>query len=156
MTKTTTRLSPTDVEERFEDAARTLRRLPDKRVPGYKSGWPEVVRSAADAYGWEPATTPRLSPSPQAISQMEEVFGWLAWIEGEDTKRIVWLRAEGVRWKPICWRIGISRTTAWQRWAAAMITIANQHNAGLVQPRRKQERKKVTATIDGNSPQDAA
>lgn len=88
---------------------------------------------------------PRISPSPQAISQMEEVFTWLNWIADGDDKRIVWLRAEGVRWKPICWRIGISRATAWRRWAAAMITIANQHNSSLVQPASKAKPKSMSA-----------
>ena len=126
MTKTTTRLSPTEVEDRLEDAARTLRRLPAVRVPGYISAWPPIVRSAAEAYGWENATAPRTLKNPNDM-------------------RIVWLRAEGVRWKPICWRIGISRTTAWQRWAAAMITIANRHNASLIQPSRKPSRKSMAA-----------
>lgn len=145
MSKTTTRLSPTNVEERFEEAARTLRRLPAVRVPGYISAWPAIVRSAAEAYGWEPATAPRISPSPHAISLMEETFGWLNWIADADDKRIVWLRAEGVRWKPICWRIGISRATAWRRWAAAMIIISNQHNSALVQPASKAIRKSMSA-----------
>lgn len=156
MSKTTIRLSPTEVEERFEDAARTLRRLPAVRVRGYASAWPPIVRSAAEAYGWEPASAPRLSPSPQAISLMEETFTWLSWLKEPDDARIVWLRAEGVRWKPICWRIGLSRATAWRRWAAAMITIANQHNASLVQPRRKQESKKGISPLSHKSPQDAA
>lgn len=145
MSKTTTRLSPTDVEDRLEDAARTLRRLPAVRVPGYISAWPPIVRSAVEAYGWEPATAPRISPSPQAISQMEEAFGWLNWIADADDKRIVLLRAEGVRWKPICWRVGISRATAWRRWAAAMITIANQHNSALVHSASKAKPKSMSA-----------
>lgn len=145
MSKTTTRLSPKEIEERFEDAAHTLRRLPSSRVPGYISAWPPIVRSAAEAYGWEPASAPRLSPSPQSISQMEEAFTWLAWLKEPDDARIVWLRAEGVRWKPICWRIGISRTVAWQRWAAAMINISNQHNRGLVPQATKQVRKSMSA-----------
>jgi hypothetical protein len=37
----------------------------------------------------------------RAISRMEETFTWLMWLEPDDA-RIVWLRAEGVRWKPIC------------------------------------------------------
>ena len=126
MTKTTTRLSPVEVEDRLEDAARTLRRLPAVRVPGYISAWPPIVRSAAEAYGWENATAPRTLKNPNDM-------------------RIVWLRAEGVRWKPICWQIGISRTTAWQRWAAAMITIANRHNTSLIQPSRKPSRKSMAA-----------
>ena len=105
--------------------SRTMRRLPDKRVPGYYSAWPPVVRAANEAYGYDPARLPRIAPSPGAITRMEETFTWLAWIGGDDA-RIVWLRAEGVPWKPICWRIGVTRQTAWRRWAASLITIANR------------------------------
>jgi hypothetical protein len=121
-----------DIEERFEEAAATLRRLPDARVPGYFSAWPPVILSSAEAYGYDPARMPRIAPSPQAITRMEETFTWLTWLEPDDA-RIVWLRAEGVRWKPICWRIGVSRSSAWRRWAAALILIANR----LSEPRQQ-------------------
>lgn len=156
MSRTTTRLSPTDIEARFEDAARTLRRLPAVGARGHSSAWPPIVRSAAEAYGWEPAAAPRLSPSPQAISEMEETFTWLAWLSEADDARIVWLRAEGVRWKPICWRIGLSRATAWRRWAAALITIANRHNAGLIRPKLRPGVKKSIAAFNRKSPQNTA
>ncbi len=143
---TTTMLTPTEIEERFEEAARTLRRLPGVRVPGYFSTWPAVVRAAAEAYGYENAGAPiRIAPTPQAITRMEETFTWLTWLSEADDMRIVWLRAEGVRWKPICWRVGVSRATAWRRWAAAMITIANRHNASLRQPASKPSQRIITA-----------
>jgi hypothetical protein len=43
-------------------------------------------------------------------------------------RRIIWLRAERVRWRQICIRMGCVRSTAWRRWAAALITIANHLN----------------------------
>lgn len=113
------------VEARFEEAAFTLRRLPDRRVPGYFNTWPTIVRSVYEAFGWERARMPRIAPSPEAISRMEETFTWLAWLEPDDA-RIVWLRAENVPWKPICWRVGLSRKTAWQRWVAALQTVATR------------------------------
>jgi len=139
-----TRWTPTMVEERFEEAAFTLRRLPESRVPGYFNTWPPIIRSVYEAFGWERARMPRIAPSPQAISNMEETFTWLAWLEPDDA-RIVWLRAEGVPWKPICWRIGISRQTAWRRWAAALITVSNR--LSTVQKRTKPDAalKGVTA-----------
>ncbi|MFM8745664.1 MAG: DUF6362 family protein [Aestuariivirga sp.] len=149
-------LSPNEIEDRFEEAARTLRRLPGIGVRGHASAWPPIVRAAADAYGWEAATAPRLSPSPQAISQMEETFTWLSWLREPDDARIVWLRAEGVRWKPICWRIGLSRASAWRRWAAALITIANRHNAGLIRPMLPQPGKKATPALRRKPPHKTA
>lgn len=118
-------MTPVEIENRFEEAASVLRRLPDPRPMGYFSTWPQVVRSAVEAYGWEPARSMRVPPTPQAISHMEECFAWLLWLDPDDA-RIVWLRAEGMRWKPICYRMGISRATAWRRWAAALLTISKR------------------------------
>jgi hypothetical protein len=137
-------MTPTEVEDRFEQAAATLRRLPAVRVPGYFSTWPPVVRNIHEAFGWEPARFARIPPTADAIARMEETFTWLAWLDGDDA-RIVWLRAEGVRWKPICWRIGISRATAWRRWAAALITVANRLSAPPKQTKPKGAAKTITA-----------
>jgi hypothetical protein len=60
----------------------------------------------------------------------------------------VWLRAEGVRWKPICWRVGLSRAVAWRRWVAALITITNRLNSKYLAGVKKGRKKGVTATID--------
>ena len=40
--------------------------------------------------------------------------------------RIVWLRAEGQRWRQVCYRAGVVRSTAWRRWVAALITISKK------------------------------
>lgn len=122
-------MTPNEIEDRFEEAASVLRRLPDPRPMGYFSAWPPIVRAAAEAYGWEPSRTMRVPPTPQGITRMEECFMWLLWLDSDDAK-IVWLRAEGMRWKPICYRLGISRATAWRRWAAALITVSNRLKAG--------------------------
>lgn len=138
-------MTPTEIEDRFEEAARTLRRLPSVRVRGYVSSWPPILRSYHEAFGWEPARMPHIPPTPDAISRMEETFTWLSWLEPDDA-RIVWLRAENVRWKPICWRLGISRATAWRRWAAALITVAQRvENKGNRKPASK-PRKNVSAS----------
>lgn len=116
------------VEARFEEAAFTLRRLPDTRVPGYFNTWPAVLRSVHEAFGYERARMPRIAPTPQSISRMEETFTWLAWLDPDDA-RIVWMRAEGSPWKPICWRVGLSRQHAWRRWVAALVTVSNRLSA---------------------------
>jgi hypothetical protein len=41
----------------------------------------------------------------------------------------VWRRADGMPWKWITRRLGIGRTTAWQRWSAALLKIAVRLNA---------------------------
>jgi len=130
-----TRWTPLMVEARFEEAASTLRRLPDTRVPGYFNTWPPIVRSVYEAFGWERARMPKIAPTPEAIGRMEETFTWLAWLDPDDA-RIVWMRAEGERWKPICWKVGLSRQHAWRRWVVAVCLIAMRLNGERVPKRR--------------------
>jgi Domain of unknown function (DUF6362) len=63
---------------------------------------------------------------------MDEALGWLMWLEPEE-RRLVWLRAEGVPWKRITQRLGIGRTTAWQRWTIALLKISVRLNAAAEQ-----------------------
>jgi hypothetical protein len=133
-------LTPREIEDRFEEAALTLRRLPERHRPrGYASSWPPVVHDAMQAYGYTPEAPMRIVPSAAAITRMEECFDWLLILEPEDA-RIVWLRAEGVRWRQVCYRAGVVRTTAWRRWAASLLTIAKHLNA-----KEKSGRKSVSA-----------
>lgn len=121
-------MSPNEIEDRFEEAARTLRRLPEEKPQGYFNVWPPVVRTAWEILAMEPQPL-RLLATPQAIDRMEECFDWLFWLDPEEA-RLVWLRAEGVRWKPICRRLGVSRATAWRWWAGALIKISYRLRAG--------------------------
>ena len=122
-------LTPRDIEDRFEEAAYTLRRLPEKDRPrGYGASWPPIVQEAKHAYGYTPEAPMRVIPSAAAISRMEECFDWLMLIAPEDA-RIVWLRADGMRWRQVCIRAGVVRSTAWRRWAAALLTLAKKLNS---------------------------
>ncbi|SIR09210.1 hypothetical protein SAMN05421641_12436 [Paracoccus thiocyanatus] len=129
-------ITPREIEDRLEEAALTLRRLPNppgSGARGYGRSWPEYIHEAKHAYGYEQATM-RVIPNPQEIQHMEEALAWLALIGGDseqaiiDNRRIVWMRAEGHRWKQICRAVGCVRSTAWRRWTAALITIANRLN----------------------------
>lgn len=128
----------TDIETRFEEAARTLRRLPDYKPGALKSAWPEIVQSIHTAYGYDPARIPRVAPSPKAISEMEEAFGWLLWLEPVPA-HIVWMRAEGMRWRTICTRLGLTRSNAWTIWVTALLFIANRLNRSAAAIRGKQK-----------------
>jgi hypothetical protein len=117
-------MTPTEVEERLEEAVRTLRRLPDHRPLGYFNTWPIVVRSA-----WEIACMEKrpmkVLATPESISRMEECFGWLFWLSADDA-RIVWMRAEKASFRVIAHRLGMSRMMAWRRWAAALVLISTR------------------------------
>jgi hypothetical protein len=125
------------VEERLVEAADVMRRLPDVRVPGHFNTWPPVVVEFADRVGQEPPRLRLPPPSPAAISRMEEALSWLAWLEGEDAK-LLWARASNQSWKQVCWRFGISRTTAWRRWVIALCLIAMRLNGERIPSDRSQ------------------
>lgn len=121
--------TPEIVAGRLAEAADTLRRLPAVGVQGYVSSWPPVVREFWEAFGWHDAEARPGPPTAKAIDRMDETLKWLRWLEADET-RLVWLRAEGVRWKPICARFGVGRTTAWYRWSGAVAKVAIHLNAG--------------------------
>ena len=145
-------LTPREIEDRFEEAAWTLRRLPEKDRPrGFHSAWPEVVRDPKQAYGYDEGKPMRVVPSAAAITRMEECFDWLLWLDPEDA-RIVWLRAENMRWRQVCIRAGCVRSTAWRRWVAALVTISKK-----LEKQAKSEAKKKPPATPGSRPRaDAA
>ncbi len=124
-----TRWTATLVAERFEEAADTLRRLPEQRARGYFSTWPPIIRDVAEAYGWSETRVHLGPPHPAAIDRMHEAFDWLHWLEPNDA-RIVWLRAAGERWKSICWTVGLQRSAAHSHWLYAHSLIAWRLNGG--------------------------
>jgi hypothetical protein len=109
------------VADRVAEATDTLARLPDERVRALYDLWPKVI--GAPGRHARPA-----APAPEAIDRLDEALQWLGWLEPEE-RRLVWLRAEGVPWKRITHRLGMGRTTAWQRWTTALLKISVRLNA---------------------------
>src|SRR5688572_19191189 len=129
------RWTPTLVAERLAEAADALDRLPEPKVRGFYSLWPLLPDvPSGDAARPRPA-----APAPEAIDRMDEALGWLCWLDPEE-RRLVWLRAEGLPWKRITHRLGIGRTTAWQRWTMALLKIAVRLDAADEQKRPNNER----------------
>jgi Domain of unknown function (DUF6362) len=119
--------TPDLVAERLEEAVDVLSRLPEDKVRGLYDLWPRLV---GDASGDARAA----AAAPEAIDRMDEAIGWLCWLVPEE-QRLVWLRAEGLPWKWITRRLGVGRTTAWQRWTTALLKIATRLNAAAEQDR---------------------
>jgi hypothetical protein len=115
------------VAERLAEAADVLARLPGERVRGLYDLWPKLI--GAPGRNVRPAAA-----APEAIDRMNEALGWLMWLDSEE-RRLVWLRAEGLPWKWITHRLGVGRTTAWQRWTVALLKIATRLNAAAEQNR---------------------
>jgi hypothetical protein len=102
-----------------------LARLPEERARGFYDLWPRLVG--------EPCRCLRpAAPSPEAIDRLDEALSWLLWLEPRE-RHLVWLRADGMPWKWITRRVGIGRTTAWQRWTVALLKIATRLNASAEQ-----------------------
>jgi hypothetical protein len=118
----------TDIADRFEEAANTLRRMPPVNLHGYFNTWPPIVRTIMEQMQAEKEPLRRGPPTAEAISRMEETLDWIFFLDSEDERRLVWLRAERVYWKQICWRIGCGRTKAWQMWVMALLKIVTRLN----------------------------
>ncbi len=112
------------VAERLEEAAETMQRLPmtGLKPTGHISSWPPILREFYEAYGYDDVQVRLGPPSPEAITRMDEVMEWLRWLEPNDV-RLLWLRAERVRWKLIQQRFGKARSTLAAHWKAALFQI---------------------------------
>ena len=113
-----------DMEEtrsRLAEAADALRRLSLNGIkPGaLRSGWPDVVHQAHEAYGWTAERMRPPRPSPAQITRMDEAIGWLLWLDGQERK-IVWARSMGVSWRRIEDLDGRSIRTLQNLFAAAL------------------------------------
>lgn len=129
--RTATGWTVDQVEDVLVEAAETLKRLPADKPRGYVSSMPAPVRSMHESYGWEPAKLRRPPPSPQAIDRLDAVLGWMAWLS-DDQVRVVWARASGIPWRPICVRLGCGRTKAWQVWVTALVLLKVRLNEAAV------------------------
>ena len=116
-----------DVADHFEEAFRTLRKLPQVKARGYHSAWPDIVRTSREIAAMEPQPM-RVWPSASAITRLEQTSDWVLWIE-EAERKLVWSRAARVPWKHISAEFGCDRTTAWRRWHIALTKIASRLNA---------------------------
>jgi hypothetical protein len=83
-----------DVANHFEEAFRTLRKLPTVKVQGYFSVWPEIARTWREIGAMEPKPM-RVWTSAAAITRLEQSFDWVLWIE-EAERKLVWSRAARV------------------------------------------------------------
>jgi len=101
------------VKARLREAAATLKRMKLERwdYPSQRlAWWPEVVRQASDAYGYQETHVARSAPAPAAIDRMEEALKWLLWLENGHQK-LVWGRAERLTWRQLEVADGRSRET---------------------------------------------
>ena len=111
-------MTTNQVADQLKEAAATLKRLPEERLQRLKSNWPETIPVWGD-YGDEKTRVRMGPPTPDAIDRMDEVLGWLGWLEPDESK-LAWAVACGINRKLIGSRFGIHRGTVWREWKAIM------------------------------------
>lgn len=87
-----------DIAERIEEAADTLRRVPDREREMLRAGergaaWPLMLHTADEHAAWERVPVKRPPPSKEQITRMEEVIDWLLVLARQERKyfNAVWL-----------------------------------------------------------------
>jgi hypothetical protein len=113
---------------RLEDAGRVLLALPMRgHSTALRTGHPEVVHEAIEAYGWNDARGRPAAPSAAQITRMDEALAWLALIPNtrQELRRVVGRRMlihplndrHLYSWRQIGREFGISHHTAesWHR-----------------------------------------
>ncbi len=135
---------PAMVFKRIVEASRTLRalRMAGLKPAGYTSSWPDVVIDPNDLQGCDHAKVPRLSPTPEAITRMDESLLWLRWLKPEQA-RVVWLYAEDVPRKILCARVGMSQSKAGRVREIALSVIASMLNQTQKTLQSKVDREEV-------------
>ena len=130
------------VARRLEEAADVLARLPEERVRGFYDLWPRLV--GEPVHERPPGSSGARGDRPDGRGARLAL-----WLEPEE-RRLVWLRAEGLPWKRITYRLGIGRTTAWQRWTMALLKIAIRLNAAAEQnrPNNKPLNKRAGSVLE--------
>lgn len=135
--------TPDQIEERLHEAIQTLAALPDREMRWLNSrrvAWPETLREAVDVLtqaferirqgksAFEALPPPRVTPSAEAITRMDQTLPWLTWLDA-DERRIVTLRAFQMSFTRIGWRFRVSDETARRRHRQAIEKIARKLRA---------------------------
>lgn len=97
-----------EIKDRLREAADVIRRIPKVQGPnGYQTAWPDIVRNAVEAYGYEDLKVRPPAPSNEQIDQAWEAIEWLKLLNQKDQK-MIWAWANGTAiWRLAQWH-GIS------------------------------------------------
>lgn len=109
----------------FEEAMRTMRKLPSAKLRDYFSSWPQVIYSEIEILRMDQKPM-KWRPTPESITQMEKTCAWIHFLTEVQDRKIIWLRAKRTPWKLICCEFAISRATANRKWKNAIRQITLQ------------------------------
>lgn len=118
-----------EVERRILRACQTLRAMPDpdRRFQWIGAAWPEVVRSAEDAYGYTDEVMPKFRPSPADVSDYLNALAWARVLNWREFK-LIWWRSFDVSFRHIGLRIHKSDETARRQYRDALLGIWHEAN----------------------------
>lgn len=116
-----------EVADAFEQAIYTLKRLPKAIMLGYRSTWPAMVYTEMEVLQMDTKPMRLGPPNPAAIDRLDHILTWICWLE-VDERKLIWARARRLPWRAICTQLGVGKTTAWQRWHAALDKIVDRLN----------------------------
>ena len=135
------------IKDRLKEAADTLRRLPPGMRRARLTGWPDVVRQAAEAYGYGTVATRLAAASPAAITRLDETLIWLFCLDVE-ARRIAWARASGVPWRKLEDMDGRCHVTLRRVHDRAVLAILRHLNPGAVAAADRLFAKKTRSRVD--------
>lgn len=132
------------VKHRLKEAAATFwawhANQPRVGPVGFRPSWPEIIRQAAEAYGYDPVRARPAPPAPDAIDRMEASLEWLNLV-GDEDRRMLWAWANGAALWRIGQRFGKSERTMHNWIARAALVIAAQLNQAEAMRRRAAAKK---------------
>lgn len=95
-------------------AASIHRRMPEVRVPGYRTLWPTTMRDEWERfYDMLNGKSTLGSPMPSEVTYHEEVMEWLRLLD-RPKQQLLWMRANKVPWKILVEEFGRSKPTLWR------------------------------------------
>jgi len=113
------------------ESARTIMRLPSAGVQGYGSGWPDWLRDADLAYGYNQERVRLGPPSGREIDRLDHFVDLIWAVEPSDAKIVMtvafsaqrngWPRTRGPQWSKVARNVfGIHVDTLRTRYEAAL------------------------------------
>jgi len=115
----------------FEEAIRTLKKLPSVKLNDYFSSWPEIIYSEIEIIKMDQKSR-KWPASSESISRLEKVCVWINFLKEIDERKLIWLRAKKTPWQLICREFGISRATANRKWKNSIRQITQKLNELLM------------------------
>jgi len=104
------KMSRKEVLERFEEAVIVSKRLPPVIRKRYKAAWPDIVYSPLEILQQDKLPI-RLLPTAEQLTRLDEVLSWIPLLT-ETERKLIWYKAQRERWRDICGKLGISKSSA--------------------------------------------